>query len=196
MSVVPDLALSSLGATWAVVLVEGPSDQAALEALAERRGRDLAAEQVAVVAMGGATSIAPFLDRFGPHGLDLQIVGLCDEAESHLLARALARAGVGAVERDELPSVGFQVCVTDLEDELIRALGVPRFEAVVREQGEWSALETFRQQPAQRDRTPEQQLHRFCGTKGGRKVRYGRALVDALDLDAVPAPLDAVLAAV
>lgn len=38
----------------AAVLVEGASDQAAVEALATRRGRDLAAEDVAVVAMGGA----------------------------------------------------------------------------------------------------------------------------------------------
>ena len=40
----------------AVVLVEGVSDQAALEALARRRGRDLAAEGIEIVSMGGATN--------------------------------------------------------------------------------------------------------------------------------------------
>ena len=42
----------------AVVLVEGLSDQAAVEALAERRGRDLDAEGVAVVPIGGAQAIS------------------------------------------------------------------------------------------------------------------------------------------
>ena len=39
-------------------------------------------------------------------------------------------------------------------------------------------------------------LHRFMGTHGGRKEQYGRALVDALDLDRVPKPLDDLLAEV
>ena len=54
-----------------VVLVEGDSDRRALEALAARRGRNLAAEAVAIVPMGGAHAIGRFLDRFGPHGLDV-----------------------------------------------------------------------------------------------------------------------------
>jgi hypothetical protein len=32
------------------------------------------------------------------------------------------------------------------------------------------------------------------GTRSGRKIRYGRLLVEALDLDHVPRPLDGVLA--
>jgi hypothetical protein len=43
------------------VLVEGLSDLAAVEALAARRGRDLAAEGVCVVAMGGVSSGRPVL---------------------------------------------------------------------------------------------------------------------------------------
>jgi hypothetical protein len=34
------------------------------------------------------------------------------------------------------------------------------------------------------------------GTRGGRKVRYARLLVDALDLTRVPRPLDLLLARV
>jgi hypothetical protein len=48
-----------------VVLVEGASDQAALETLARRRGRDLGVEGVAIVPMGGATTIGHFLDLLG-----------------------------------------------------------------------------------------------------------------------------------
>jgi hypothetical protein len=50
------------GAPSAVVLVEGVSDQLAVEALAARRGRDLNAEGVAVVAIGGAGNIRRFVD--------------------------------------------------------------------------------------------------------------------------------------
>jgi len=41
----------------AVVLVEGMSDQAAVQTLAERSGRDLRRDGVFVVPMGGATNI-------------------------------------------------------------------------------------------------------------------------------------------
>lgn len=64
-----------------VVLVEGVSDQFAVEALAERRGRDLPAEGVSVVPMGGATNIGHFLEMLGPTGSDVGLAGLYDEAE-------------------------------------------------------------------------------------------------------------------
>jgi hypothetical protein len=51
-----------------VVLVEGDSDKSAIEALAQRRGRDLAAEGISLVAMGGATNIGTYIRRFGPPG--------------------------------------------------------------------------------------------------------------------------------
>src|SRR5438874_13383800 len=40
-----------------VILVEGMSDRLALESLASRRGRDLRAEGVSIIAMGGAKNI-------------------------------------------------------------------------------------------------------------------------------------------
>jgi predicted ATP-dependent endonuclease of OLD family len=43
--------------TRAVVIVEGDSDRVALETLAKRRGRDLAAEGVEIVPIGGAHAI-------------------------------------------------------------------------------------------------------------------------------------------
>jgi hypothetical protein len=178
----------------AVVLVEGRSDQAALEALARRRGRDLAAEGVAIMPMGGAQAIGGFLERFGPRRRDLRLAGLCDAAEERTFRRGLERAGLGTdLTRDQLESLGFYVCDADLEEELIRCLGHAAVERVIEAAGELGVFRTFQRQPAQRGRAPDQQLRRFMGTRSGRKILYGRLLVEALDLDAVPRPLDAVL---
>ncbi|MDX6483784.1 MAG: hypothetical protein QOE95_1555, partial [Gaiellaceae bacterium] len=81
-------------ATRAVVLVEGISDQCALEALARRRGRNLEAEGVSVVPIGGAQAIGRFLSHFGPEGLDVRLAGLCDVGEERDFQRALERAGL------------------------------------------------------------------------------------------------------
>jgi hypothetical protein len=90
--------------------------------------------------------------------------------------------------------LGFFVCDRDLEDELIRSLGPPAVEAVLDAQGELRSFRTFQKQPAQQGKTIEQQLRRFMGTRSGRKIEYARLLVDALDLERVPPPLDRLLA--
>src|SRR3989442_5122206 len=178
-----------------VVLVEGTSDQHALEALAERRGRKLDAEGISIVPMGGAGNIASFLDRFGPHGFDLRLAGLCDAGEEGDFRRGLERAGLGSnLTRAEMESLGFYVCVADLEDELIRSLGAAAVERIVDAQGELGSFRTLQKQPAWRGRTVEEQLRRFMGSGGSRKIRYARLLVEALDLTRVPQPLDGVLA--
>jgi hypothetical protein len=177
-----------------VVLVEGVSDRLAVEALAARHGRDLAAEGVAVVAMGGAHSIGRFLERFGPRGLDLRLAGLCDEGEEDDFRRALERAGLGAdLTRADMERLGFFVCSADLEEELIRALGVAAVERVIEAQGGLGSFRTLQKQPAWRGRRPEEQLRRFMGSGGSRKIRYAALLVDALPLDRVPRPLDGLL---
>ena len=179
------------------MLVEGTSDQIALQTLAERRGRDLDAEDVAIVPMGGAQSIGRFLDRFGPHGLDITLSGLCDAGEKGDFRRALDRAGFGSdLTRAEMERLGFYVCVVDLEDELIRSLGVSSVEDVIATQGELGSFRTLQKQPAWWGRPIEEQLRRFMGSGGRRKIRYVRLLVDALDLGRVPRPLDEVLARV
>lgn len=177
-----------------VVLVEGESDVAAVQTLADRRGLDLLAEGVGVVAMGGATNIGHFLVRYGPEGMNLTLTGLCDESEEEVIASALERAGLGvAGSRHELERLGFYVCVEDLEDELIRALGFQAVEDVIEEAGEMRSFRSFQNQPAQRERDLGRQLRRFMGTKSGRKVRYGALLTAALAPDRVPYPLDALL---
>jgi hypothetical protein len=178
-----------------VVLVEGVSDQMAVEALAVRRGRNLDAEGVSIMPMGGATNIRAFLDRYGPDGLGLRLAGLCDAGEEGDFRYALERTGFGTnLTRIDMERFGFYVCVADLEDELIRCLGATAVEQVIEAQGDLEAFRTFQQQPAWRGRTNEEQLRRFLGTRGGRKIQSAAMLVDALDLDRVPRPLDGVLA--
>jgi hypothetical protein len=174
----------------AVVLVEGISDRVAVEALAARRGRDLDAEGVAVVAIGGAQAIRRVLTRFGPHGLDIELAGLCDAGEEREFRDALERAGLGRdLTRAGMEALGFFVCDADLEDELIRALGAPTVELLIETQGELRSYRTLQKQPAQRTRTREQQLARFMGSRSGRKAHYARLMVDALDLQHVPRPV-------
>jgi predicted ATP-dependent endonuclease of OLD family len=178
----------------AVVLVEGISDRIAVETLAARRGRDLDSDGVAVVPIGGAQAIGRFLERLGD---GVRVAGLCDAGEERDFARALERAGLGsALTRAEMERLGFFVCVRDLEDELIRALGADFVEEVVAAHGDLRPLRTLQKQSAWQGRPKEEQLRRFMGSGGRRKIRYARFLVEALDLDRVPRPLEGVLAAV
>jgi hypothetical protein len=178
-----------------VVLVEGASDKLALETLAERRGRNLDAESVSVIPVGGAHAIGSFLDVFGPQGLNVRLAGLCDAGEERHFQRALERTGLGAdLTRPDMERLGFYVCVADLEDELIRSLGADSVERVIAAQADLESFRTLQKQPAWRGRAREEQLRRFMGSGGSRKIRYARLLVHALDLARVPRPLDGVLA--
>jgi OLD-like protein len=179
----------------AVVLVEGTSDQRAVEALAERRGRNLDAEGISVVPIGGAQAIGRFLERFGPGGLDLRLAGLFDVAEEAEFRRGLERAGLGSdLNRSDMERLGFYACVADLEEELIRALGAARVLQVAEAEGDLGSFRTLQKQPAWQGRPTEEQLRRFMGSGGRRKIRYARLLVEALDLGEMPRPLDRVLA--
>jgi hypothetical protein len=175
----------------AVILVEGRSDRRAVEALAIRRGRDLEEEGVSVVAIGGAHAIGKALEEFGPAGLNVRLAGLYDEGEERAFARGLERAGLGAdLSRESLEERGFFVCEKDLEYELVRAVGTEGVLEVIEREGELGRFRTFQKQLAKRDLPLDEQVWRFMWN---RKVRYAPLLVDALDLDRVPRPLDAVL---
>lgn len=179
----------------AVVLVEGMSDRYALEVLAQRRGRDLAAEGVQVVAMKGATNIGHYLDRYGPRGLDVKVAGLYDAAEEGCYQRGLERAGFGpGLTQADMEALGFFRCAADLEDELIRAVGTDAVEWIIESKGELRSFRILQRQPAQRGRSTHDQLRRFMGSKAGRKHRYARLLADAVDLARVPRSLDELLA--
>jgi hypothetical protein len=164
------------------VLVEGTSDRLAVEALARRRGRDLEAEGVAVVPMGGYGNLTHLLGQYR----DLRLAGLYDVGEERYFLRAL-----GCDDRRELERIGFYACFRDLEDELTRAVGPEEMQRVIAQQQELRAFRTYQKQPAHRARSLEEQLHGFMWN---RKQRYAVLLVEALDLQRVPRPLDRVLA--
>jgi len=179
----------------AVVLVEGESDRLALHSVAGRHGRDLAAEGVDVVAMGGITNIRAFALRYGPCGLDLPLAGLYDAPEERLVRRGLNAAGLSAaLDPEGLPALGFFACTADLEDELIRALGVEAVEAVIAAAGDARSLDLLAGMPAQRSWSREAVLRRFLGSQSGRKGRYAPLLVEALEPAHMPTPLLALLA--
>jgi Overcoming lysogenization defect protein-like, TOPRIM domain len=185
------------GRLHAVVLVEGVSDRVAVETLAERLGRDLAAEGTSVIPLGGAQAIRRALDVYGPRGVHVALAGLCDAGEERSFRDGLEHAGLGSeLTRTGMERLGFFVCEADLEDELIRALGSDVVERVVEAHGDLGSFRTLQKQPEWRDRPPHAQLHRFFGSGGSRKIRYARLLVEALDLDHVPRPLTGVLAGV
>jgi hypothetical protein len=167
-----------------VVLVEGVSDRHAVETLARRRGRDLGAEGVAVVPMDGYGNLPRVLEEYR----DARLAGLYDVGEESHFLRAL-----GCDDRDELERRGFYACTRDLEDELTRAVGPAGVERVLAEQGELRAFRTYQKQPAHRAEPLEEQLYGFMWN---RKQRYAVLLVEALDLERVPRPLDRVLARV
>jgi hypothetical protein len=179
----------------AVILVEGWSDQAALGSLAGRSGRDLQTERIGVVPMGGITNLGAFVQALGPQGQKLRLAGLCDAAEAPYVMHSLRRLGLGsALTRGETEALGFFVCEADLEDELIRALGIEAVERLLDSEGELASFRRFQHQPAQHGRSTQAQLRRFMGTRARRKIRYGTLLVDALPPERVPRALDRVLA--
>jgi hypothetical protein len=188
-------ALVRAASARSIVLVEGISDLIAVETLARRQGRDLAAEGVAVVPIGGAHAVTSHLRLFGPQGDGLAMSGLCDAAEEEFFRRGLVRAGLGLPQtRTDMERLGFFVCVADLEDELIRATGRDVIEALLDAQGDLGSFQTLQKQPAWRQRSFEAQMHRFLGAGAGRKSRYAGLLVSALELDRMPRPLVGVLA--
>jgi hypothetical protein len=170
-------ALERVDAARSVVLVEGLSDELALDALGRLRGVDLEAERVAILPIGGAHAVGRFAARF-PHA---RVGGLCDAGEQDLFRRA-------GIADDAL-----FVCRRDLEDELIRAHGPDRIELLLEENGDLRAFRTFQKQPAWRGRPPADQLRRFLTSADRRKLRYARILVSALDPAVAPEPLVAAL---
>ena len=174
------VALARAAAARAVVLVEGISDQIAVETLALRHGRDLAADGVAVLPVGGAHGMPRYLRRFGP---GVRLAGLCDAGEAPVVRRAAAE-------------LDLFVCVDDLEDELIRALGPDRVTEIFAAHDDLAAFRTIQRQPAWRGKPETAQLRRFLAAGSQRKLRYARLLTESIDLDRTPPPLAALLAAV
>jgi hypothetical protein len=167
----------------AMILVEGVSDQIAVETLAARRGQDLRTERIAVVPIGGAGAIGRVLSAHA--SASLRLVALCDAGEEAQVRRAIDASGI---------KVSVFVCVADLEAELIRAVGVDRALAVLDGQGDLGSFITLQKQAAWRGQPVEAQLHRFIGAGARRKLRYARLFTDAaVDIGRAPRPITGVL---
>jgi hypothetical protein len=156
-----------------VVLVEGVTDRLALEAVAGRLGLDLAG--VEIVPIGGAQAIR----RAAAQHEDERVAGLCDAGEERYFRRVLGDATF--------------VCVKDLEDELIRALGAERVQEVVAEQGELETFRSFQNQLHWRGRPVEAQLRRWFHAADRRSHRYPPLMIGALEPNEIPQPLAGVL---
>jgi hypothetical protein len=187
-------ALAKAAGAAGVLVVEGISDQIAVETLAARSGRDLDARRTVVLPAGGAHAMTRYLAQFGPAGAGLRIAGLCDAGEENIVRRGLVRAGIGAPgTRAEMALLGFYVCVEDLEDELIRAIGPDRVQALIGSQGDLGSFRSLQRQPEWRGQPAAAQLRRFLGSGATRKLRYARLLAGAVEPDRLPGPLGAVL---
>ncbi|MFY1672316.1 TOPRIM nucleotidyl transferase/hydrolase domain-containing protein [Plantactinospora sp. WMMB334] len=190
-------ALARLDDADAVVLVEGISDQIAVETAAVGRGRDLDAERIVVVPIGGAHAIGRFLTGLGPLGGRVRLAGLCDRREEELFRRGLAARLGASAPFGGMEYLGFHVCVDDLEDELIRAVGAAAVEVLFDAEGDLGSFRSLQAQPAWRGRPLDAQMRRFLGSGSRRKLRYARLLVEtAVGRDGLPRPLDALLATV
>jgi len=111
----------------------------------------------------------------------VRLVALCDAGEEALVRRGIGASGL---------QVSVFVCVTDLEAELIRAVGVEKALAVLDSQGDLGSFTTLQKQVAWRGQPPEAQVRRFIGAGARRKLRYARLLTDAaVDLDRAPRSL-------
>jgi hypothetical protein len=159
----------------AVVLVEGITDRLALEAVATRLGLSL--HGIEIVPIGGAQAVRRAFAEYEGR----PVAGLCDAGEERWFRRVLGDATY--------------VCDKDLEDELIRGLGVDRVQEVISAQGELDTFRSFQNQVFWRGRPVERQLRRWL-QNGGRYLRYPPLLVEAMERNEVPRPLVDVLAAV
>jgi len=172
-----------------VVLVEGISDLIALEGLAERQMRTLQDEGTVVVPVGGANAFQAYFGHFRQRGIAVRC--LVDAAEADLARRAIG--GIADFATPGVGAVSVFVCVEDLEDELIRALGPCRVQSILEREGDLGSFRSLQRQPAWRDGEPTAQLRRFLGAGARRKLRYARLLALDLDPGNAPEPLQRVL---
>lgn len=145
----------------------GRGDQMALETLASRHGRDLGAEGIVIVPIGGAHRA---LLSTWSGGWGFRFIAESDRDGAIGVLRVCGRLG-GRTD----PSLWSE-------------------EALLDSQGDFGSFQTLRKQPAWRQEGFEAQMRRWSGAGARRKPRYARLLVLSLHLDRMPRPLKAVLA--
>lgn len=172
-----------------LVLVEGDSDAGAVRALANLIGCDLYSHHIHIWSAHGVTNFSRMLADFVRTHQGAAFCGMYDVADERHVRRALAHASIPIAADAPLDSFGFFACVADLEDELIRAVGVDAVLRVLEAQGELFSFRRFQAMPQHRSTSVHHQLRRFLGTRATRKIRSAHHLVEALDLARLPRPL-------
>lgn len=187
-------AMQSLAESSVVILVEGVSDQIAVETLAIRHCLDLQGAGVTVLPAGGASEMVKLaIAVMNDASRSPRLMCLCDVAEEPAVRGGVQRAVVGGFGPGPETGVRFFVCDQDLEEELIRASGVDNVIAIIESQGDLRSLQKLQLQQAWRDRPVDQQLRRFMGSGARRKLRYARLLAGSIDIDRTPPPLAGLL---
>src|SRR4029450_13183194 len=171
-----------------LVLGAGESDAGAVRALAELIGCDLASHHIEILSTGGVTNFSQVLADFVRSHPASEFCGMYDVADEWHVRRALAAAGIPIDPHESLESVGFFACVADLEEELIRAVGVETIERLLDAQAELTSFRRFQAMPQHRHAPAHHQLHRFLGRRATRRVRSARRLVEVLDPARLPRP--------
>jgi len=170
-----------------VVLVEGYSDRVALLHLATRLKRDLDAEGITIIAMDGGSGLGTYLRLFGSTGLKLHVTGMCDEDKEAQWLSELQKAGFSITDRASMQAAGFVVCVKDLEQEFVKALGLAGAQSVIANEGKAGAFAAFQKQPAHGVVPLDEQLRRYFQKD---KIRWAVPLMEAINLKAIPRPLN------
>lgn len=180
-----------------LVLLEGPSDVAAVTGLLAHRAGEVGsgpgAPAYSLVDLGGVTNVGAHLQRATALSPVPRLLGLCDRGESRVVVAALRRIGRDVSEPEDLPGEGFFVCDRDLEEELIRALGPDGCLDLLEEVGLGARFAAFSRQRAWAGRPLSQRLHRFSGTTAGRKIMLAGAMAAALGPERAPGPLAALI---
>jgi hypothetical protein len=171
-----------------VVLFEGASDRIAVETAARRLGREIG--DLELVDLDGITNLRVRLRGLLEEGR--RVVGLYDAAEGGYVTGVLR--DLGAIGVDGTPAdAGFFGCERDLEDEAIAAAGPELVVETLAARGELARFRVFQGQPAQRERSIGEQLHRFAGTAAGRKARFAADVIAVIPVERMPRPIVALL---
>lgn len=170
-----------------VVLVEGASDAAAVRAL--MAAQDVDPAPVEIITLQGVTNVGRVLAELRQIRGDVDVVGLCDAAETRFVEKALVADGLPVTDATDLPVYGFFVCEADLEDELVRALGAQRAKDALVAAGLGGKLEALQLQGAWADKPLDEQVRRFVSAGSGRKELAAGILARELAPDEVPEPL-------
>lgn len=168
------------------ILVEGPSDAAAVVALAPRYGIDLEAEGITVAVIGGAGNFGRAIPE--TVALGHRVGGLYDEAEERFVAGALNRQ-----EGEDLTRQGFFACRPDLELELVRAIGAAEMTPLLEANGDLKGFRGFQDQPKYREMETLEQVRHYIAASGARKAKYAAIMATEVPFESIPEPLEGIV---